>query len=130
MRFTRFPSGYVQFIFLAPLAMKAAEPGGKAMSADEVMQDFVGNTVIHEQPAGTAYDYVQPDGTHRALHPTYGKVQGSWHVDSAGEACVTWSYPSGSITNCGKVTQLGGGKYQWGDQTLLVEQGDVKALGE
>ena len=25
---------------------------------------------------------------------------------------------------------LGGGKFQWGDQTLLVQRGDVKGLGE
>ena len=41
---TRFPSGYVQFIILAPLIMKGS--GGEAMSSDQVKQAFVGNTVV------------------------------------------------------------------------------------
>ena len=129
MRLSRFPSGYVQFIMLAPLVMKATG-SADTMSASEVMQSFVGNTVVHEQPEGTGYDYVQADGKHIGLHPKYGRVNGSWSVDSDGEACVTWNYPSGSITNCSPLTDLGGGKYQWGDRTLVVQRGDVKQLGE
>ncbi len=128
MRLTRFPSGYVQFIILAPIVMKAAGSGEQTMSSSEVMQAFVGNTVVHEQAGGTAYDYVQPDGTHVGMHPAQGKIVGTWHVDDSGKACVTWKYPAGGITNCGAITDLGGGRYQWGDQTLVVQRGDVKKL--
>ena len=83
-----------------------------------------------EMPEGTAYDYVEPNGTHRGLHPTYGRILGSWHVDSAGETCVTWNYPAGAITNCGSITNLGDGKYEWGDRTLVVKRGDVQKLGQ
>ena len=130
MNMSRFPSGYLHFIILAPIIMKPVASGDYAMSASDVMKAFVGNTVVTEHPEGPGYDYVQSDGKHIGLHPRYGKVLGSWHVDSDGEACVTWGYPSGSITNCSPLSDLGGGKFQWGDQTLLVQRGDVKGLGE
>ena len=125
---TRFPSGYVQFIILAPLIMKGS--GGEAMSSDQVQKAFVGNTVVLQQSAGTGYDYVKPDGTHVGMHPGHaGTVLGTWKFDG-NEVCVTWKYSTGAITNCGTVTDLGDGKYQWGDQTLTVQSGDVKGLAK
>ena len=124
-----FPPGYVNFIFLAPLLLKGTD-GGKPMSAAEIMQRFLGNTVVAELPEGAAYDYIRADGVHFGLHPQQGKVRGSWQVDSAGKTCVTWTFASGSSTNCGTIESLGDGKYRWGDKTLKVEPGDVKKLGQ
>ena len=73
---------------------------------------------------------MQPGGAHRGLHPQHGKLQGTWHIDGEGKACVTWNYESGGITNCAHVVDVGDGKYKWGDQTLTLQRGDVKNLGE
>lgn len=123
-----FPPGYVNFIILAPLLLKGMD--GKPMSAADIMQQFLGNTVVAELPQGTAYDYIRADGVHFGLHPEQGKIRGSWRVDKGGKTCVTWKYPSGSATNCGPIESLGDGKYRWGDKTLKVEPGDVKKLGQ
>jgi hypothetical protein len=128
MRRFHFSPGYVNFIILAPLLLKGT--GGKPMSSAEIMQLFLGNTVVAELPQGTAYDYIRSDGVHFGLHPEQGKIRGSRQVDSGGKICVTWKYPSGSVTNCGTVENLGDGKYRWGDKTLKVESGDVRKLGQ
>jgi len=115
------------FIILAVIAMSKS---GKPMTAEDVMKTFVGNTVVSESPEGTAYDFVQPDGTHIGLHPTHGKLKGSWHVDAEGETCVTWNYPNGAITNCSTVVKKGDDEFEWGDKKLTLQSGDVKNLGE
>ena len=115
------------FIILAVVAMSKS---GKPMTAEDVMKTFVGNTVVSESPEGTAYDFVQPDGTHIGLHPKHGKLKGSWHVDDEGEACVTWNYPNGAITNCSTVVKKGDNEFEWGDKKLTLESGDVKNLGK
>jgi hypothetical protein len=100
------------------------------MSVAELRDTFVGNTVVAELPEGTAYDLVQPGGAHIGLHPKLGKLEGSWKIDSKGEACVTWHYDTRTIENCGTVVDLGDSAYQWGDQKLTLQRGDIKQLGE
>jgi hypothetical protein len=95
----------VNFLILVPPA--AGIGGDKAMSAADLRDTFVGNTVVAELPEGTAYDLVLPDGVHIGVHPTLGKRKRSWQIDSKGEACVTWRYSTGTIENCGTVVDLG-----------------------
>lgn len=102
---------------------------GDPMSADEIQKAFVGNTVLNETADGTSYDFVRPDGTHIGLHPVHGKLTGTWQVNEDGEVCVTWNYPNGAITNCATVVDKEESDYEWGDQELTVEAGDVKNLG-
>ena len=113
------------FIFLLPLL---AGDGGDPMKATDVIKALVGNTVVAEKQEGTAYVLMHADGGGVGIHPEHGKLDGNWNVDNDGKICFTWRYPSGSITNCANVVDLGEGKYKWGDQAFSVEQGDVKNL--
>ena len=130
MKLFSLPPAQINFLILIPLLAKGMGSGEDTMTTADLRNAFTGNTIVAQLPEGTAYDYVQPDGAHRGLHPQHGKINGSWHIDGKGNACVTWNYPSGGITNCGTVIDAGGGKYTWGDQTLTVQRGDVKGLGE
>jgi hypothetical protein len=125
-----FPPSYVNFIVLVPLIAKTMGSGEEPMTAADLRNAFVGNTVVAQLPEGTAYDFVKPSGAHLGLHPEHGRLDGTWHIDAEGKACVTWNYPSGGITNCGQVVDLGGGKYKWGDQTLTLQRGDAKQLSK
>ena len=113
------------FIFLVPLI---AGDGDNPMKTTDIMKALVENTAVAELPAGTAYAFLQADGGSVGLHPEHEKIEGNWNVDSDGETCITWSYPSGSITNCANMFDLGNGKYKWGEREFLVKQGDVKNL--
>ena len=119
------PLGAQAFIFLLPLVVG---DGDKPMKATDIMKAFVENTVVAELPKGTGYAFLKADGGSVGLHPEHGKLEGYWNVDSGGETCVTWSYPSGAITNCANVFELGDGKYQWGEREFFLKQGDVKNL--
>ncbi len=119
------PIGAKAFVFLLPVI---ASGGDKPMKAADIMNVFVENTVVAELSKGTAYGFWRADGVSVGLHPEHGRLEGHWNVDSGGETCVTWSYPSGSITNCANVFDLGDGKYRWGDRELSWKQGDVKNL--
>ena len=57
-----------------------------------------------------------------------GRLEGNWKVSSRGEICITWAYPSGSITNCARMYDLGKGKYQFGGRNVSFRKGDVKNL--
>ncbi|TNF99396.1 MAG: hypothetical protein EP297_05680 [Gammaproteobacteria bacterium] len=98
------------------------------MKEADIKNALVENTVVAELPEGTGYALLQADGGSVGLHPEHGNLEGNWTVDSAGETCVTWNYPSGSITNCANMFNLGDGKYQWGEREFIVKQGDVKNL--
>jgi len=113
------------FIFLLPLV---AGKGDKPMKADHIVKTFAENTVVAELPEGTGYAYLRAGGGSVGLHPKHGKLEGNWYVNSGGEICATWRYPSGSMTNCANVVDRGDGKYQWGERELSVKQGDVKNL--
>lgn len=113
------------FIFLIPLV---AGDGDKSMKSSDIRNTLVENTIIVELPEGTGYALLQADGGSVGLDPVHGKVEGNWKLDSEGETCVTWNYPSGAVTKCANVLKLGDGKYQWGERKFSVRQGDVKNL--
>ena len=98
------------------------------MKEADIKNSLVENTAVAELPGGTGYALLQADGKSGALHPEHGKLEGSWTIDDAGEFCITWNYPSGSITNCANMFNLGDGKYQWGEREFKVEKGDIKNL--
>lgn len=124
---TALPLQAQAFIFLVPLL---AGDSDDPMKSADIMKTLVGNTVVAEKPEGTAYVFMQADGSGVGIHPEHGKLEGNWHVDNDGKTCFTWRYPTGSITNCANVVDLGGDKYQWGKQEFFVEQGDMKSLGK
>ena len=114
------------FIFLIPIIAKSHSD--KSMLTSEILEVLVKNTAIAEMTEGTGYAFFKADGGAVGIHPEHGRLEGDWKVDSGGETCITWIYPSGSITNCANVADLGNGKYQWGDQKFSLRKGDVKNL--
>ena len=115
------------FIFLVPIIASKSD-SDKAMKASEIKKVLVKNTAVADLAEGTGYAFFKADGGTVGIHPEHGRLEGSWKVDSGGETCITWVYPSGSITNCANMTDLGNGKYQWGDRKLSLSKGDVKNL--
>lgn len=113
------------FLLLVPLLTGG---GDNPMKTSDILKVIIENTTVTELPAGTAYAFVQADGGLIGLEKDHGKLEGHWNVDSDGEACITWYYQSGSITNCANMFDLGDGKYQWGKLEFLVKQGDVMNL--
>ena len=116
------------FIFLIPIIAKSSGDEDKTMKASDIMKLLVKNTAVAEMTGGTGYAFFKADGGAVGIHPENGRLEGDWKVDSGGETCITWIYPSGSITNCANVADLGNGKYQWGDQKFSLRKGDVKNL--
>ncbi len=120
------------FIFLIPMIASQSDDSdsesSNAMKASDIRNMLVNNTAIAEVEEGTAYAYFKARGGAVGIHPAHGKLEGNWNVDSGGEICVTWAYPSGSITNCANVANLGNGNYQWGNKKFTVSAGDVKQL--
>ena len=115
------------FVFLVPII--ASKSGSdEAMKASEIKKILVNNTAVAELTEGTGYAFFKTDGGTVGIHPEHGRLEGNWKVDSGGEICITWAYPSGTITNCANMTDLGNGKYQWGDRNLTLSKGDVKNL--
>ena len=115
------------FVFL--VAIKASKSGSdKAMKASDIMTVLVKNTAVAEMTEGTGYAFFRTNGRLVGRHPEHGRLVGYWRVGSVGEICITWIYPSGSITNCAYMTDLGKGKYQWGDRKVSFRKGDVKNL--
>jgi len=117
------------FLFLIPLAAMALGDNEKAMTHEQLMEAFQGNTVVAELAKGTAYAYVRKGGKTNGLHPTAGKVSGSWKIDDEGVVCVTWPLPNDTIKNCSKTVDLGDGKYNWANQVIKIQKGDPKKLG-
>ena len=115
------------FIFLIPIIASKSD-SDKAMKASDIMKVLVNNTAVAELTEGTGYAFFKADGGTVGIHPEHGRLEGNWNVDSGGETCITWVYPSGSLTNCANMIDLGKGKYQWGDRKLSMSKGDVKNL--
>ncbi len=120
------------FVFLIPMIASQSddsdEDKSNSMKASDVRSLLVSNTAVAQIEEGTSYAYFNARGGAVGIHPLHGKLEGNWNVDSDGETCLTWAYPSGSITNCANVADLGNGKYQWGIREFSVTQGDVKKL--
>jgi hypothetical protein len=119
------------FIFLIPvIASKSGDDSesDKTMNGTETLNLLVSNTAKAEINEGTSYAYFKADGRASGIHPVHGRLDGSWNVDSEGETCLTWLYPRGSITNCSNVSDLGNGKYQWGNREFTLTKGDLKNL--
>ena len=120
------------FVFLIPMIASQGDDDesdkSNNMKASDIRSMLVSNTAVAQIEEGTAYAYFKARGGAVGMHPLHGKLEGNWNVDSGGEICMTWAYPSGSITNCATVTDLGNGKYQWGMREFTVSQGDVKKL--
>ena len=118
------------FIILVPLAAGAMSGDEKAMTREQILQSFPGNTVVVESEKGTAYAYVHKDGKANGLHPTAGKIEGKWRIDGKGVVCVTWPLPNDTIKNCDKTVDLGDGKYKWANKDMRVQNGDPKKLAD
>jgi hypothetical protein len=120
------------FIFLIPIIASSSddepEKAADTMNASDTLKVLVENTAVAELAEGTAYAFFQANGGAAGMHPAHGKLEGNWNVDSSGETCLTWVYPSGSITNCANMSDLGNGKYQWGNRKFTMSKGDVKNL--
>jgi len=116
-------------LFLIPLAATMLGDKEKAMTHEQLMGVFPGNTVVAEIAKGTAYTYVRRGGKTNGLHPTAGKVSGNWKIDGDGVVCVTWPLPNDTIKNCSKTVDLGDGKYNWANQVIRIQKGDPKKLG-
>ncbi len=117
------------FVFLVPIiASKSGSDSDKVMKGSDTLKVLVENTAVAELTEGTAYAFFKADGGAVGIHPVHGRLEGNWNVDSGGETCITWIYPSGSITNCANVAELGNGNYQWGDRKFSLSKGDVKNL--
>ena len=117
------------FIFLIPIiASKSDSDSDKAMKASDIMKVLVKNTAVAEMTEGTGYAFFKADRGAVGIHPEHCRLEGNWNVDSGGETCITWVYPSGSITNCANMTDLGKGKYKFGDRKISFRKGDVKNL--
>ena len=116
------------FIFLIPIIAKSGGDKDKTMKASDIMKVLVKNTAVAEMTEGTGYAFFKADGGAVGIHPEHGRLEGNWNVDSGGKTCITWSYPSGSITNCANMSDLGKGKYKWGDRKFSLSTGDVKNL--
>ena len=128
MKGLSFNSGNANFLLLVPLAAGISS-GDATMTEDEMRNAFVGNTVVTELSEGTAYNLVQPNGVQLGLHPELGKINGTWRITNQGQVCSTWNYSTGTIVNCGKVTDFGNGSYKWGRQSVTLREGDIKQLG-
>jgi hypothetical protein len=119
-------------IFLLPIIASKSDDDSsnadKAMKSSDTVNVLVENTAIAELNEGTAYAYFKTDGAAVGIHPVHGRIDGNWKVDNVGKTCITWLYPNGSITNCATVTDLGNGKYQFGDRKFSVSMGDMKNL--
>ncbi|MDJ0947384.1 MAG: hypothetical protein QNJ94_00535 [Alphaproteobacteria bacterium] len=127
MRF--FDPARFHFVFLVPLVASNLT-SDNAMSAKDLREQFVGNTVVAQLPQGTAYALVRPDGVARGLHPVEGRINGRYEIADDGVVCVTWPLASGEVRNCDKTVAQGGRKYNWEGKTLEVLPGDPKGLGK
>ena len=129
------------FIILAPIilnkmnsdsgsasASTSISTSDKAMNASDTLKLLVRNTAVVELAEGTGYAFFKADGRAVGMHPAHGRLEGNWNVDSTGKTCITWVYPSGSITNCDNVADLANGIYQWGNRAFSMSKGDVKDL--
>ena len=115
------------FIFLIPIIAKSTSDKS-ITNPSYILELLVKNTAVAEMTEGTGYAFFKANGRVVGIHPEHGRLEGNWSVDSVGEICITWAYPSGSITNCANMTDLGKGKYQWGDRKFSLSKGDVKNL--
>ncbi len=119
----------VHILFLIPLASAVMDEGQTAMTREELLKSFPGNTIVSESATGTAYAYAEQGGTAKGMHPTFGKITGEWKIDADGVVCVTWPLPNANeIKNCSKTVALGGGQYNWANQVIRLQPGDVQNL--
>ena len=114
------------FIFLIPLALSALS--GDPMTAKDVQETFVGNTVTTRLADGPGYTFIAPNGVAHSSRPTEGRVTGKYTIAEDGTVCVTWQRGSGEIKNCGKVVKADDRKYTWNEKTLKVLKGDPRGL--
>ncbi len=115
-------------LFLVPLAEMALSDED-ALNAEDLSKEFVGNTVVSQLSEGTAYAFAEPGGIARGLHPTEGRINGSYEISDDGVVCVTWPLSTGEIKNCDKTVPKGDQKYSWAGQTIEVIPGDPRGLG-
>ena len=124
-----FDPNRTNFLILIPLA--AVFLGDTdAMSRDDLINEFVGNTVVMQLEKGSAYAFVAPNGVTHGLHPTAGRIDGRYEISDDGVVCVTWPMPSGEVKNCDKTVSKGDGKYSWAGKTMELQSGDPKGLGK
>ncbi len=122
-----FDPNRLNLLFLVPLAVMVLSDKD-AMNAEDLREEFVGNTVVAQLPEGTAYTFVEPGGVARGLHPTEGPINGRYEISDDGVVCVTWPLSSGEIKNCDKTVAKGDQKYSWAVQTIEVILGDPQGL--
>jgi hypothetical protein len=124
-------------IFLVPVAVAMSQNGGGCattpearpgpLTAQQVEQTIAGNTM--KAADEEAYAYVAKDGTLKGLNIPNGATSGQWRVSDNGVLCAEWDTPQGGVENCDQLSffskDIG---YQWGGNTLLVLEGNLKNL--
>ena len=124
-----FDPSRLNFLILIPLVAKAFG-SGDSLPAEDVHKVFVGNTVVVQLAEGPAYALVAPNGVARGLHPTEGRITGSYSISEDGIICVTWPLASGEVNNCDQVAKADDQKHSWAGKTLEVIQGDPRGLAK
>jgi uncharacterized Zn-binding protein involved in type VI secretion len=71
------------------------------------------NTLSGKTDAGHAFNiYFLPGGVVTYQDATGTRDSGSWHLDEAGDVCVSWMYPAEQKEGCFHVT-IDGKKVAW-----------------
>ena len=131
------PGRFNVIVLVIPVAMAMSDESGCSattgesrpgpMTAEQIEAQVPGNTFkLADQES---FAFVGEDGSLRGLNTPSGATKGSWFVSDNGVLCAEWEEPGAGPKVCDTLQfispEIG---YQWGGNSLLLLEGNPKAL--